>query len=105
MSVITPIELQDFGLARHASRQANGTHGRLRATGNKPNAFGEWVIVENHAAQFILEACWRSKRSAIGHRLEDSVLDNGVRVAQNQRTPRTTEIDVFLTIGIPNVRP
>ena len=105
VTVIAPFELQDLGLSGHPAGQSDRAHGRLRSTGDEPNALGVRVVIEDHAPQLIFESGGGPKRRSIRDGLENAVLNHRVGVPQDEGPPRAAEIDVPLAIRIPDVGP
>src|SRR2546427_7408268 len=58
----------------------------------------------NQLAELNLELRWHSEAGSVLHRSLESVENYGRRVSEDERSPRENEVNVFVTIDIPDPR-
>ncbi len=100
VAVIAPGELDDQIAPRESARHTNGAHHRLRSGGDETNLLQSRIRRDDPFRQLHFRRAGSAERRAIAHGADYGVQHGGVRVSQNQRTPRAHEIEVLATIGI-----
>ena len=102
VAVIASVELDDLIPSRVAARGADRTHDRLGARIDHAHHLDR----RHHAADQLRHLDLRAGRRAVAQsvlrRLDDRLADRREVVTQNHRSPRTDEVDVFVSVLIPH---
>ena len=104
MAVIAAFEFQDEAAAGEAARQAQRAHGGFGAGADQPHHFHARHQLDQQFGDLDFRFGGRDERQAVHGTVLDRAQHVGMGVAQQQRTPRTHIVDVFLVIGVPDAR-
>jgi len=103
VSVVTAFELDDQRTTRHAAREPDGRHHRFRAGAHEPDHLDVPVVFQNELRQLVLLARRRAEGCPQAHRVHDRRAHARMVVPEDQRSPGTTEVDVTLSVGVPDM--
>src|SRR5690606_15004370 len=92
--VVAAFEFQDLRAARRRARDAQRRHDRLGARRDEPDAFDPRHVREDPLGQLQRVRLARSVRPAVIERGRSGGMDDGITVAQHERTEALAEVDV-----------
>src|SRR5205085_9047190 len=84
--------------------QADGAHRRLRARTRHAHHLNGRHGTNDQFSQLRFKFGRSAKREAAAHRFVDCLNDSGMRVAQNEWTPRTDIVEVTIAINVVEIR-
>src|SRR5204863_439499 len=102
MPVITSVELEDRVALRHRARDANRAHRCLRTAGDEPNHLNVRHALDDELSEADLQLRRNAEARAATHRFLERCQDDRWRVSQHERAPRQHEVDVLVSIDVPN---
>ncbi len=104
MTVVAAGELHDLRPAGETTGETDRGHGRLGAGRHEPYLLHGLDPGHDLLCERDLALAGRTERGAAGDSLLDGRDDIGVGMAENHRPPRAHEVNIFMTVGVGEVR-
>src|SRR5207245_4744836 len=104
-SDVMPCELQQLRPSRVSTRQTQSQHRGLAAGITKSHHLDGWHHAAESLRRFYFRRGGGSKVRSLRHGLRDHGNEGRMSVAMNERPEGHNEVDVFVPIGVPHMRP
>ncbi len=104
MSVIAAFELDDVFALCIAARQTNCRHGRFRARTDEANFLHVRESGNYQLGKIGFGGSGGPEAGAVAGRLDHGFDHRGLGVAEDERAPGADVVDIFVAVGVPNVR-